>query len=38
MKKRNLNRLKFKQKKSNLGADDLTSERVDDFRKKYPAD
>ena len=34
MKKRNLNRLKFKQKKSNLGADHLTSEGVDDFRKK----
>ena len=34
MKKRNLNRLKFNQKKSNLGADHLTSEGVNHFRKK----
>ena len=35
MKKRNLNRLKFNQKKkSNVGADHLTFERVNHFRKK----
>ena len=34
MTNRNFNRLKFKQKKNNLGADHLTSEGVGDFRKK----
>ena len=38
MKKRNLKRLKFKQKKNNLRVEHLTSEGVDDFRKNYPAD
>ena len=38
MKKRNLKRLKFKQKKNNSRVEHLTSEGVDDFRKNYPAD